>query len=54
MSVDDEVLVNENDKIHPTKVTSVSNFMMQGKYVYKQYYILTMYFSKLYYLFFIW
>ena len=28
----DEVLVNKNDKLSPTKVISVSNTMMQGKY----------------------
>ena len=38
VSIDDEVLVNENNKLVPKKVLNVSNSIMEGHYYY--------YFSK--------
>ena len=34
VSIDDEVLVNENDILVPTKVLNVSNTIMEGDYYY--------------------
>ena len=33
ITIDDEVLIPENNEVTPTKVISISNFTMQGAYV---------------------
>ena len=41
VSVGDEVLVEKNDQLTPSKVINVASSMMQGKYIVYYHYLLT-------------